>query len=115
MLAALVAVSWALAGLLAVVLVVRGSPDRHAPCGGLSPLRRTHAGIKLIYLMHVYVCNERRFGGADFETSHGSRRQKHELFSRHIACPDATLALLATAFFLAASALGRPGFRFSGR
>ena len=37
-LAVMVAVSWALAGLPAVVLVVRGSPDRHAPCGGLSPL-----------------------------------------------------------------------------
>ena len=36
MLAVLVAVSWALAGLLAVVLVVRGSPDRHAPWWSLT-------------------------------------------------------------------------------
>ena len=74
-LAVLVAVSWALAGLLAVVLVVRGSPDRHAPCGGLSPLANPRWHKANLYLTHVYVCNERRFGGDDFETSHASRRQ----------------------------------------
>ena len=74
-LAVMVAVSWTLAGLLAVVLVVRGSPDRHAPCGGLSPLANPRWHKANLYLMHVYVCNERRFGSDDFETSHASRRQ----------------------------------------